>query len=206
MQGITVNCIDKDETVAKSRYTPLLLHLSRSSIRQSPSSGVKNIKPLCSLSSSGFYRFFGNALLQSNEAWETVQCLPHMAVHSSSAYTDTHQTFGPCQWCYSVFRKHPFLGREAPYPDWRRRSLDHSWKDVAGLFVLVQLIGFLLLLTAFASMQLLGLPSGSRVNFVLNLVGASLLAVDALYDRQWAFLPSSADGPWFRSMPSSVSI
>lgn len=77
---------------------------------------------------------------------------------------------------------------------------------MAGLFVLVQLIGFLLLLTAFASMQLLGLPSGSRVNFVLNLVGASLLAVDALYDRQWAFLPSSADGPWFCSMPSSVSI
>ena len=37
-------------------------------------------------------------------------------------------------------------------------------------------------------MQLLGLPSGSRVNLVLNLVGASLLAVDALYDRQWAFL------------------
>ena len=56
------------------------------------------------------------------------------------------------------------------------------------MFVLVQLIGFLLLLTAFASMQLLGLPSGSRVNLVLNLVGASLLAVDALYDRQWAFL------------------
>ena len=77
---------------------------------------------------------------------------------------------------------------------------------MAGLFVLVQLIGFLLLLTAFASMQLVGLPSGSRVNFVLNLVGASLLAVDALYDRQWAFLPSSADGPWFRSMPSSVPI
>ena len=56
------------------------------------------------------------------------------------------------------------------------------------MFVLVQLIGFLLLLMAFASMQLLGLPSGSRVNLVLNLVGSSLLAVDALCDRQWAFL------------------
>ena len=68
---------------------------------------------------------------------------------------------------------------------------------MAGLFVLVQLIGFLLLLTAFASMQLLGLPSGSRVNFVLNLVGASLLAVDALYDRQWAFCPRVRMGPGF---------
>ncbi|WP_258333167.1 ACT domain-containing protein [Bifidobacterium asteroides] len=53
--------------------------------------------------------------------------------------------------------------------------------------MLVQLIGFLLLLMAFVSMQLVGLPRGSWVNLVLNLVGASLLTVDALASRQWAF-------------------
>ena len=53
------------------------------------------------------------------------------------------------------------------------------------MFMLVQLFGFLLLLMAFASRQLPGLPGSSRVNLVLNLVGASLLAVDALANRQW---------------------
>ena len=55
------------------------------------------------------------------------------------------------------------------------------------MFLIAQLIGFLLLLMAFASMMLLGLPSGSRVNLVLNLIGACLLAVDALANRRWAF-------------------
>ena len=58
---------------------------------------------------------------------------------------------------------------------------------MVGLFLMTQLIGFLLLLMAFASMMLLGLPSGSRVNLVLNLIGACLLAVDALANRRWAF-------------------
>lgn len=75
---------------------------------------------------------------------------------------------------------------------------------MVGLFMLVQLFGFLLLLMAFVAKQLLDLPSGSRVNLVLNLVGASLLAVDALANRQWALLPSSADGPWLRYTPSPV--
>ncbi|WP_267441415.1 MULTISPECIES: ACT domain-containing protein [unclassified Bifidobacterium] len=51
------------------------------------------------------------------------------------------------------------------------------------MLTLVQLIGFLLLLMAFV----LSLSSSSRVNLALNLVGASLLAVDALANRQWAF-------------------
>lgn len=55
------------------------------------------------------------------------------------------------------------------------------------MFLMTQLIGFLVLLMAFASMLLLGLPSGSRVNIVLNLIGACLLAVDALANRRWAF-------------------
>lgn len=55
------------------------------------------------------------------------------------------------------------------------------------MFILVQFIGFLLLLMAFASRQLLSLSSSSRVNLALNLVGASLLAVDALANRRWAF-------------------
>ena len=45
---------------------------------------------------------------------------------------------------------------------------------MVGLFLIAQLIGFLLLLMAFVSMLLLGLPSGSRVNPVLNLIGACL--------------------------------
>ena len=55
------------------------------------------------------------------------------------------------------------------------------------MFLMTQLIGFLLLLMAFASMMLLGLPSGSRVNLALNLIGACLLAVNALANRRWAF-------------------
>ena len=55
------------------------------------------------------------------------------------------------------------------------------------MFLMTQLIGFLLLLMAFASMMQLGLPSGSRVNIVLNLIGACLLAVYALTSRRWAF-------------------
>ena len=55
------------------------------------------------------------------------------------------------------------------------------------MFLMTQLIGFLLLLMAFASMMLLGLPNGSRVNLVLNLIDACLLAVDALANRRWAF-------------------
>ena len=58
---------------------------------------------------------------------------------------------------------------------------------MVGLFLMTQLIGFLLLLMAFASMMQLGLPSGSRVNIVLNLIGACLLAVYALTSRRWAF-------------------
>lgn len=55
------------------------------------------------------------------------------------------------------------------------------------MFLMTQLIGFLLLLMAFASMMLLGLPSGSRFNLVLNLIDACLLAVYALTNRRWAF-------------------
>ena len=56
------------------------------------------------------------------------------------------------------------------------------------MFMLVQLFGFLLLLMTIASRQLLGLPGSSRVNLVLNLVGASLLAVDALANLQWTLV------------------
>lgn len=66
---------------------------------------------------------------------------------------------------------------------------------MVSLFLMTQLIGFLLLLMAFALMLLLGLPNGSRTNLVLNLIGACLLAVDALANRSRAFLPSNAHGP-----------
>lgn len=60
-------------------------------------------------------------------------------------------------------------------------------EGVVDLFLMAQLIGSLFLLMAFASMLPLRLPSGSRVNIVLNLIGACLLAVYALTNRRWAF-------------------
>ncbi len=53
---------------------------------------------------------------------------------------------------------------------------------------LVQVAGALLILSAFAAMQLGAMDPRSRVYLVLNLAGSAVLAVLALDERQWGFL------------------
>jgi hypothetical protein len=52
----------------------------------------------------------------------------------------------------------------------------------------VQIIGALLILSAFAAAQFGAMDPHSRVYLVLNLVGSAVLAVLAWEERQWGFL------------------
>jgi hypothetical protein len=52
----------------------------------------------------------------------------------------------------------------------------------------IQVIGALLILAAFAALQFGVTGARSRVYLVLNLVGSLILAVLALADSQWGFL------------------
>jgi hypothetical protein len=53
---------------------------------------------------------------------------------------------------------------------------------------LVQILGSLLVLTAFAAAQRGALSPDSRAYLALNLVGSAVLAVLAAHERQWGFL------------------
>jgi hypothetical protein len=53
---------------------------------------------------------------------------------------------------------------------------------------IVQIVGALLILAAFAALQFGRLRADSRSYLVLNLVGSVVLAVLALYEEQWGFL------------------
>ena len=53
---------------------------------------------------------------------------------------------------------------------------------------LVQVIGALLILSAFTAAQLGAMDPHSRVYLVLNLVGSVVLAALAWHERQWGFL------------------
>ena len=53
---------------------------------------------------------------------------------------------------------------------------------------LVQVLGSLLILAAFAAAQAGRMQTTSRVYLVLNLVGSAILAVLALREEQWGFL------------------
>ncbi len=53
---------------------------------------------------------------------------------------------------------------------------------------LVQIVGALLILSAFAAAQFGAMDPHSRVYLVLNLVGSVVLAVLAWEERQWGFL------------------
>ena len=52
----------------------------------------------------------------------------------------------------------------------------------------VQVVGALLILAAFAALQLGRISAVSRLYLVLNLIGAIILAVLALNEEQWGFL------------------
>ena len=66
----------------------------------------------------------------------------------------------------------------------------------------VQVLGSLLVLSAFALGQKRILDQKSRVYLTLNLVGSSVLAVEAFIEQQWGFLLLEA--VW--AMVSAVSL
>jgi hypothetical protein len=59
---------------------------------------------------------------------------------------------------------------------------------------LVQIIGALLILAAFAAVQFERMRPDSRVYLALNLVGSVILAVLAWFEHQWGFL--LLEGVW----------
>ena len=59
---------------------------------------------------------------------------------------------------------------------------------------LVQVIGALLILSAFAAAQFGVMDPHSRIYLVLNLIGSLVLAVLAWEERQWGFL--LLEGAW----------
>ena len=59
---------------------------------------------------------------------------------------------------------------------------------------LIQIIGALLILAAFAAVQFERMRPDSRLYLTLNLVGSAILAVLALLSSQWGFL--LLEGVW----------
>ncbi|HET6997613.1 MAG TPA: hypothetical protein VFI03_03405 [Solirubrobacterales bacterium] len=59
---------------------------------------------------------------------------------------------------------------------------------------LIQIVGALLILTAFAAVQFERMRPSSRTYLTLNLVGSAILAVLALIESQWGFL--LLEGVW----------
>ncbi len=59
---------------------------------------------------------------------------------------------------------------------------------------LVQIVGALLILAAFAAVQFERMQPDSRVYLALNLVGSAILAVLAYAEHQWGFL--LLEGVW----------
>jgi hypothetical protein len=53
---------------------------------------------------------------------------------------------------------------------------------------LIQIVGALLILVAFAAAQFGAMDQHSRLYLVLNFVGSAILAVLAWRERQWGFL------------------
>jgi hypothetical protein len=66
----------------------------------------------------------------------------------------------------------------------------------------VQIIGSLLVLVAFAAAQRGRLNQRSPIYLVLNVVGSSVLAVDAVLGQQWGFL--LLEGVW--ALVSAVAL
>ena len=53
---------------------------------------------------------------------------------------------------------------------------------------LVQIVGALLILVAYAAAQFGAMDQHSRAYLILNLIGSAILAVLALYEHLWGFL------------------
>jgi hypothetical protein len=68
--------------------------------------------------------------------------------------------------------------------------------------VIVQIIGSLLVLAGFALAQWGVLDLKSRLYLLLNTIGSAVLAVDAVFERQWGFL--LLEGVW--AIVSAVSL
>lgn len=66
----------------------------------------------------------------------------------------------------------------------------------------IQVIGSLLILAAFAAAQLGWLNQKAYSYLVLNTVGSSILAVDAIVEQQWGFL--LLEGCW--AIVSAISL
>jgi hypothetical protein len=74
----------------------------------------------------------------------------------------------------------------------RNRTKDDAAEVIMGL--LVQVGGALIVLIAFALAQARLFTPQARLYLILNVVGASVLAVDASIERQWGFL--LLEGVW----------
>ena len=68
--------------------------------------------------------------------------------------------------------------------------------------IVIQIVGSLLILAAFALAQWGVLDAKSKRYLVLNVVGSAILAVDALLGAQWGFL--LLEGVW--AIVSAVSL
>ncbi len=62
----------------------------------------------------------------------------------------------------------------------------HSY--VGAMEQVVQVVGAILVLVAFAALQLGRMRADSRLYVWLNLVGSAVLAALAVYEEQWGFL------------------
>jgi hypothetical protein len=83
----------------------------------------------------------------------------------------------------------PAVPRSGGIPDETRRTrLDKTTLQGGVVDQIVQIVGSLLVLAAFAAAQRGLLDPRSRTYLVLNLVGSATLTVEAVRGRQWGFL------------------
>jgi hypothetical protein len=77
---------------------------------------------------------------------------------------------------------------------WTRVDVLHGQATLAAMYQVVQVVGALLILAAYAAAQFGALNQRSRVYLVLNLIGSALLTLLAWREEQWGFL--LLEGVW----------